>query len=87
MALMTYQDARPWARSIKERVIRRDVLLWPLDKSEGIRRYKNDISLSDEEIATIASGWTWALLKATRPTCLRPARSPPRRSSLLENLT
>src|SRR5579871_4725512 len=54
MSLMTYNDTRPWARSIKERVLRREMPPWHLDKTVGIRKYKNDISLSDNEIATIA---------------------------------
>jgi len=54
MSLMTYQDTRPWARSIKNRVLRRDMPPWHLDKTVGIRNYKNDISLSNGEIATIA---------------------------------
>ena len=53
MSLMTYQETRPWARSIKERVVRRDMPPWHLDKTVGIRNYKNDRSLSDSEIATI----------------------------------
>jgi mono/diheme cytochrome c family protein len=53
MALLTYEDTRPWARSIKERVIRREMPPWHLDKTVGIREYKNDISLSDQEIDTI----------------------------------
>jgi len=53
MSLMTYSEARPWARSIKERVARRDMPPWHLDKTVGIRHYKNDRSLSDEEIATV----------------------------------
>src|SRR5271168_2546563 len=52
MSLVTYNEARPWARSIKERVARRDMPPWHLDKTVGIRHYKNDRSLSDEEIAT-----------------------------------
>ncbi len=54
MSLMTYKDARPWARAIKERVLMRDMPPWHLDKTVGIRRYKNDISLTDREIDTIA---------------------------------
>jgi hypothetical protein len=54
MSLMTYQDARPWARSIKQRVVLRDMPPWHLDKTAGIRHYKNDRSLSDAEVATIA---------------------------------
>ena len=53
MPLMTYAEARPWARSIKERVALREMPPWHLDKTVGIRKYKNDRSLSDAEIATI----------------------------------
>jgi len=53
MSLMTYEETRPWARSIKERVARREMPPWHLDKTVGIRKYKNDISLSDAEIATV----------------------------------
>jgi len=53
MSLMTYKDVRPWAKSIRERVARRDMPPWHLDKSVGIRSYKNDISLTDEQIATV----------------------------------
>ena len=54
MSLMTYNDARPWARAIKEKVVVRDMPPWHLDKTVGIRKYKNDRSLNDAEIATIA---------------------------------
>jgi hypothetical protein len=54
MSLMTYQDARPWARAIKQRVLTRDMPPWHLDKTVGIRHYKNDRSLSDGEIAVIS---------------------------------
>jgi mono/diheme cytochrome c family protein len=53
MSLITYQDVRPWARSIKARVTAREMPPWHLDKTVGIREYKNDISLSDDEIDTI----------------------------------
>jgi hypothetical protein len=53
MSLMTFEETRPWARSIKERVARREMPPWHLDKTVGIRKYKNDISLSDDEIATV----------------------------------
>src|SRR5262249_54020300 len=53
MSLVTYREVRPWVRSIRERVIRRDMPPWHLDKTVGIRRYKNDISLSDADITTI----------------------------------
>src|SRR5437016_4854137 len=54
MSLMTYEEARPWARSIKEKVLMREMPPWHLDKNVGVQRFSNDISLSDEEIAVIA---------------------------------
>jgi hypothetical protein len=53
MSLVTYNEARPWAKSIKEHVATRDMPPWHLDKTVGIRKYKNDRSLNDAEIATI----------------------------------
>src|SRR3984893_7756992 len=53
MSLLTYNDARPWARSMKERVTKREMPPWFVDKTIGIQKYKNDQSLSDSEIATI----------------------------------
>src|SRR2546423_6495214 len=53
MSLVTYEDVRPWARSIRQRVAARDMPPWHLDKTVGIRHYKNDRSLSDDEIATV----------------------------------
>ncbi|HYL39275.1 MAG TPA: cytochrome c [Bryobacteraceae bacterium] len=54
MSLVTYEETRPWARSIKERVIKRQMPPWHLDKSVGIQKFQNDMSLSDEQIAVIA---------------------------------
>jgi hypothetical protein len=55
MPLTTYEESRPWARSIKARVQNREMPPWHLDKTVGIRKYKNDISLTDKEIATITA--------------------------------
>ena len=54
MALTTYAEVRPWARSIKSRVVAREMPPWHIDKNIGIQEFKDDISLSDEQIATIA---------------------------------
>lgn len=54
MSLMTYSDSRPWAPMIKEQTQSRHMPPWHLDKEIGIRDFKNDISLTDEEIETIA---------------------------------
>lgn len=55
MSLITYQETRPWARSIKERVITRNMPPWHLDKNVGVQHFQNDRSLSDEQIKTIVS--------------------------------
>jgi len=55
MSLLTYEDARPWARSIKQKIAARDMPPWFIDKNIGIRKFKNDISLSEQEIATIVN--------------------------------
>ena len=53
MSLITFQDARPWARSIKERVATRQMPPWHIDKSVGVQKFKNDMSLTDEQVDTI----------------------------------
>jgi hypothetical protein len=53
MSLITYQEARPWARSIRERVSTRQMPPWHIDRSVGVQKFKNDMSLTDEQIDTI----------------------------------
>jgi mono/diheme cytochrome c family protein len=53
MSLLTYEEARPWARSMKQKVVLREMPPWFIDKNVGIQRFSNDRSLTDEEIATI----------------------------------
>ncbi|HEY7291609.1 MAG TPA: hypothetical protein VH583_17365 [Vicinamibacterales bacterium] len=53
MSLITYQEARPWARSIKERVASRQMPPWHIDRSVGVQKFKNDISLTDDQVDTI----------------------------------
>jgi hypothetical protein len=53
MALLTYDQARPWARSIKERVVSGNMPPWHIDKTYGVRHFANDMSLSDAQIKTI----------------------------------
>ena len=55
MSLVTYQDARPWARSIKQRVESRQMPPWHVDRSVGVTHFKNDMSLSDAQLATIVA--------------------------------
>src|SRR5687767_13751494 len=53
MPLTTNQEARPWARSIKNRVVARDMPPFHVDRTIGIQKFKDDPSLSDAEIALI----------------------------------
>jgi hypothetical protein len=53
MSLVTYEQSRPWARSIRDRVQTRQMPPWHLDKSLGIQHFENDRSLSDAEIDTV----------------------------------
>ena len=53
MSLMTYQESRPWARSIKQKVMAREMPPWHIDKKVGIQSFKGDRSLSDEQVDTI----------------------------------
>jgi hypothetical protein len=51
MSLMTYQEARPWAKLIKQKVIAREMPPWFIDKNVGLQHFSNDVSLTDQEIA------------------------------------
>ena len=54
MSLLNYKETRPWARSIKEKVVRRQMPPWHIDRTVGINKFKDDPSLSDAEIFTIS---------------------------------
>src|SRR5579871_2852111 len=53
MALRTYQEVRPWAKEIRQRVITHNMPPWHLDQTVGIQHFANDRSLSADQIATI----------------------------------
>jgi len=55
MSLTSFEEARPWARSIKDRVSTGNMPPWMIDKHVGIQHYKNDRSLNDKEINTIVA--------------------------------
>jgi hypothetical protein len=77
MALVTYEDVRPWARAIKQRTSmgpKAGVMPpWYVEKTIGIQQFHNDPSLSDEEIALIGA---WADHGAPRgnPGDMPPAK-------------
>jgi cytochrome c5 len=64
MPLLTYEQARPYARAMKLRTLlarsqygRGAMPPWFIEKNIGVPQFKDDISLSDEEIALFG---TWA---------------------------
>jgi mono/diheme cytochrome c family protein len=75
MSLISFQEARPWARSIKERVATRQMPPWHIDKSVGIQSFKNDMSLSDDQIDTIVR-WVDGGAPQGDPKDLPPAKPP-----------
>ncbi len=74
MALLTYEDARPWAQSIKKRVSLRQMPPWNLDRDAGtIHQFKDDPSLTDTEITTIVA-WADGGTARGNPADMPPAR-------------
>ena len=53
MSLVTYDEVRPWAKSIQRKVTSREMPPWGADPRFG--RFKDDPSLTDAQIATIAA--------------------------------
>ncbi len=52
MSLMTYDEVREYGDRIKARVSERVMPPWHIDKTVGIQQFKNDRSLTNEQIAT-----------------------------------
>ena len=78
MSLITYEDVRPWARAIKSRTgmgPRAGVMPpWYIEKDTGIQHFKDDPSLSEDEIVKVAA---WADGGAPRgnPSDMPPAKT------------
>ena len=54
MSLLTFEESRPWAKSIKQVVVARDMPPWFADREIG--KFSNDPSLTEREI-DIISRW------------------------------
>jgi mono/diheme cytochrome c family protein len=80
MSLLTYEQARPYARAMKQRTQLAYVLgnrgvmpPWFVERNIGVQKMKEDIRLSDEEIANIAK-WADSGAPQGNPADLPPAR-------------
>ncbi len=73
MSLVTYGEARPWAKDIKQKVEAREMPPWLIDRNVGVQHFANDESLSDEEIATIVK-WVDGGAVEGNPAEMPPAR-------------
>jgi len=76
MSLLTYEDARPWARSIKQKIAVREMPPWFIDKNVGIQHFSNDRSLTDDEIAIIVK-WVDEGAPQGNPADMPPPRQFP----------
>ncbi|MGE3511510.1 MAG: hypothetical protein AB7N65_21780, partial [Vicinamibacterales bacterium] len=73
MSLVSYKDARPWARSLKTRVVSRDMPPFHIDRTVGIQQFKNDPSLTQAEIDTIVK-WVDSGSPQGNPADMPPLR-------------
>src|SRR5262245_46930436 len=71
MSLLSYEDARPWAKAIKAKVVAREMPPWGADH-ENTLKMRNDRSLSEQQIQTI-SAWVDAGAPRGNPADLPPA--------------
>ena len=68
-SLLSYKDARPWARSIKEKVLKREMPPWHADPHYG--KFSNDRRLTESQIDTIVA-WVDGGAKEGNPNDLPP---------------
>jgi hypothetical protein len=73
MSLINFAEARPWARSIKQRVSTRQMPPWHIDQSVGVTKFKNDMSLTQNQIDTIVA-WVDAGAPQGDPKDLPPPK-------------
>jgi hypothetical protein len=76
LSLTTYGEVRPQAALIKNRVATRNMPPWHIDRTVGIQRFKNDRSLTDEQIDTIVR-WVDSGTPFGDPKDLPPAKEWP----------
>jgi len=72
MPLLTYEDARPWAKAIRQAVLTRKMPPWFADNQ--VQHYSNDVSLSAAEIEKIKN-WVDAGAPEGDPKFAPPQRT------------
>ncbi|MBL8190542.1 MAG: cytochrome c, partial [Acidobacteria bacterium] len=70
MSLMNYKEVRPWAKSIREKVVSREMPPWHADPAHG--QWANDKRMSQKEIDTILA-WIEGGVKEGDPKDMPPA--------------
>ena len=70
MSLLTYKEARPWAKSIREKVISREMPPWHADPHVG--QFANDRRLSQAEVEAVVA-WVEGGAKEGEAKDLPPA--------------
>ena len=61
-SFLSYDTTRPWAESIKEQVLKREMPPWPADPNGSVK-FRNDARLSQQEIDTLVA---WVNAGASR---------------------
>jgi hypothetical protein len=74
MSLVTYEETRPWAKSMRQRVITRQMPPWHIDQTVGVQKFKNDMSLSNAQIDTIVR-WVDAGAPLGNPKDMPPPKT------------
>jgi mono/diheme cytochrome c family protein len=69
-SILSYKDARPWAKSIREQVVKKQMPRWDANPAHG--QFANDRRLTQQEIDTIAA-WVDQGAKEGNPKDLPPA--------------
>jgi hypothetical protein len=73
MPLVTYEEVRPWAKAIRQRVVTRQMPPWHIDTTVGVQKFKNDMSLTDDQIQTFVQ-WADAGAPLGNPADMPPAK-------------
>ncbi len=76
MSLVTYEETRPWAKSIKQRVVTRQMPPWHIDRTVGVQHFKNDMSLTETQINLVAR-WVDSGAPLGDPKDMPPAKQWP----------